>query len=131
MQNSPGGSIFPYFYKDGELFGVHFGSFFSDEDRLIKLIQAEKAFFLKQNRTIPVWIDFYETRLTDIVLGEFIDYLKSSAPRIPKLGIVGCSLRDKGRINKLIKNTAELSSLIIKYYNDPEEAKTWLVSERE
>ncbi len=27
LKKSPGGSIFPYYYKNGELFGAHFGSF--------------------------------------------------------------------------------------------------------
>ena len=129
MQKSPGGSIFPYYYKNGELFGAHFGSFFGDEERLIKLMKAEAAFFLKQNRSMGYWIDFYETKLSNRVLAELIAFLTALEGRITKLGIVGCSLRDKGRLAKLIKKNSQLASLPVRFYEDPEEAKTWLVSE--
>ncbi len=43
-RTSPGGSMFPYYYKNGELFGVHFGSFFNDEERLLALMKAEEEF---------------------------------------------------------------------------------------
>jgi hypothetical protein len=47
-QKSPGGSLFPYYYKNRELFGVHFGNYFSDEDRLIAMMKAEEEFFIQQ-----------------------------------------------------------------------------------
>jgi hypothetical protein len=115
VQKSPGGSIFPYYYKGGELFGIHFGSYFADEDRLIAMMKAEAAFFAGQYHSMGVWIDFYETRLTDRVIGEFLEFLNHVRTRITKLGIVGCSFRDKRRISSLIKKTESLSSLPVKY----------------
>ena len=131
VQQSPGGSIFPYYYKNGELFGLHFGSYFSNEDGLIALMKAEAAFFNRQYRSMGVWIDFYETKLTDRVIGEFLEFLTQIHTRTTKLGIVGCSFRDKRRIGSLIKKTECLASLPVKYFSDPEVAKTWLVSEKE
>lgn len=131
MQKSPGGAIFPYFYKDGELFGLHLGSYSSDEDGVIAMMKAEQVFFLKQNRAIPLWIDFYATDLTDRVINEFIEFVKNTHDRIPKLGIVGCSTRSRLKINSLLKRTGELSTLLVKYFKDPEVAKTWLVNESE
>jgi len=46
-QTSPGGSLFPYYYKNGELFCLHFGSYFSDEDGVIAMMKAEEEFFTK------------------------------------------------------------------------------------
>jgi len=37
MKKSPGGSIFPYSYKGGELLGLHFGSFHADEEGLLPM----------------------------------------------------------------------------------------------
>jgi len=48
IQTSPGGSLFPYYYKNGELFCLHFGSYFSDEDGVIEMIKAEEQFFYKK-----------------------------------------------------------------------------------
>ena len=131
IKKSPGGSIFPYNFKNGELFGLHLGSYYANEDGVIALMKAEEKFFNDQNHSIGLWIDFYDTKLTDRVLGEFIEMIAHMQARILKLGIVGCSFIDKRRLGRLIKKAESLSSLPVKYFADPEVAKTWLVSERE
>lgn len=129
LKNSPSGAYFPYFYKGGELFGMHLGSYFSDEDAVIRMMKGEGAFFVEQNHTIGVWIDLCHTKLTAKVTAHLIEMLKLMRRRMTRLGIVGCSFRDKWRIVRLIKNTEELSSLPVRCFDDPEDAKTWLVSE--
>ncbi len=131
IQRSPGGSLFPYYYKNGELFCLHFGSYFSDEEGVIAMMQAEKSFFTKEHRQMGIWIDLYETKLTDRVIRELIEMLSHIAYQTSKLGIVGCSMLARWKINRLIKKTAQLSSLPVKYFDDPEVAKTWLISEFE
>jgi hypothetical protein len=129
LKKSPGGSLFPYPYKGGELFGWHLGSFGKDEDGVISRMKAEEIFLLQQNKSMGLWIDFYQTRLTDRVIGELIEMLGHTHQLILKLGLVGCSTLDRWRINRLIKKTGSLSKLPVKYFEDPEDAKTWLVSE--
>jgi hypothetical protein len=129
-KKSPGGSTFPYYYKGGELFGIHFGSFGVNEAGLIARMKAEGAFFLEQNHGIGFWVDFYQTKLTDRVLEEFIEMMEHTSRLMYKLALVGCSFRDQQRITRLIKKAENLSKLPVKYFVDPEEAKTWLVSER-
>jgi len=131
LKKSPGGSIFPYPYKDGELYGLHLGSFGANEEALIVRMKAEALFFNEQKRSLGIWMDFYQTKLTDKVLGELIEFLRSTRRYILKLGLVGCSSFDRRRINKHIKEAGDLSSLPVRYFSDPEEGKTWLVSERE
>ncbi len=131
LKKSPGGSYFPYSYKGGELFGLHLGSFGTDEEGVIRRMKAEEIFFLQQNQSIGLWIDFYQTRLTNWVIGEFMVFLEHTHERVIKLGLVGCSRLDRGRMNRAIKKSACLSSLPVKYFSDPEDAKTWLVSELE
>jgi hypothetical protein len=129
LQRSPGGSIFPYFYKNGELFGLHFGSFESDEAGVIARIREEQVFFLEQDRTMAVWMDLYQTRLSADVLAALIDFLKYTGHRVPKLGLFGCSMLDKWRITRQINMTGSISSMNVRFFDDPEAAKTWLVSE--
>jgi hypothetical protein len=131
VKQSPGGSIFPYYYKGGELFGLHLGSFGADEDGVISRMKAEQVFFLEQNHGIDLWMDFYQTRLTDTVIGELIEMLEHIHTRMLKIGLVGCSFMERWRINRLIKKTKSLSKLPVRYFDDPEDAKTWLVSELE
>jgi hypothetical protein len=131
LKKSPSGAYFPYYYKGGELFGLHLGSYYSDEDGVIAMMKAEEIFFKEQNKEMGLWIDFYQTRLTNRVIREFIEMVNHLNKRITKLGLVGCSFIDKGKINRLVKKTESLSSLPIKYFDDPEDAKTWLVSESE
>jgi hypothetical protein len=128
-QKSPSGAMFPYYYKNGELFGLHLGSYFSDEDGVIAMMKAEADFFTRQHRRLGIWIDFYETKLTDRVIEEFIKMIEQMRPKLTKLGIVGASFIARWKINRLIRKTELLASLPVKYYEDPEEAKTWLVSE--
>lgn len=128
-KNSPSKSTFPYYYKGGQLFGLHWGSYGADEDKLITMIKAEETFFLAQYCRIGIWIDFYETKLTGRVIGEFIQFLEHTHHLIPKLGLVGCSVLDKWRINRQIKKAACLLTLPVRYFKDPEDAKTWLVTE--
>ncbi len=129
LKKSPGGSIFPYYYKNGELFGAHFGSFFDDEAGLLALMKAEEAFFLDANRQLPYWVDFYETRLTDRVMLEFSRAICRLQGRITRLAIVGCSFRDRFRFRRLVKRNGIVFGLPVRFFNDPEVAKTWLVSE--
>ncbi len=131
LKRSPGGSTFPYPYKGGELFGLHLGSFGSDEDGVLARMSAEQGFFLEQNRRISVWMDFYETRMTRRVVTGLVGFLEATQGLVSKLGLVGCSGFARWRLNGAIKRSALLVSLPVKYFSDPEDAKTWLVSELE
>ena len=131
IQKSLGGSLFPYYYKNGELFGLHLGSYFSDEEGVIAMMKAEELFFNQQHRQLGIWIDFYETKLTDRVIRVFIEMLIHIRPYMTKLGIVGCSFIARRKIDRLIRETDSLASLPVKYVEDPEVVKAWLVSELE
>lgn len=124
LKQSPGGSIFPYYYKGGELFGLHLGSFGANEEGVIARIKAEEVFFIQQNKSIGLWIDFYQTKLTDQVTVEFIEMLKHTSHRLLKLGLVGCSFMAQWKIKRLMKEAEDLSALPVKFFEDPEDAKT-------
>jgi hypothetical protein len=127
IKNAPDGALFPYYYKNGELFGMHLGSFGANEDGFIARLKADEAFFLEQNHSIGMWLDLYQTKKTDRVIGELVQYLVNTRDLTLKLALVGCSMIDRWRINKAIKKASSLSDLPIRYYDDPEEAKTWRV----
>lgn len=127
--NSPSGAYFPYYYKGGELFGLHLGSYYSDEAAVVAMLKREQDFLVEQGHTVPIWIDLCHTKLTDKVTVQLVEYLKHVRHRITKLGLVGCSLLDKWRLVRMVKKTEGLSSLPVRCFDDPEDAKTWLVSE--
>ncbi len=129
LKTSPGGSTFPYAYKGGELFCLHLGSFGDNEAGAIARIEVEEAFLLQQNRRIGIWVDLYQTKLTDRVIRQLVEFLEHARGLVPKLALVGCSAWDRRKITKAIKKSARLSSLPTRYFSDPEDAKTWLVSE--
>ena len=129
LKKSPGGSYFPYFHKGGEVFRLEFGNFDTHEDEVISMMKAEEIFFAQQNKTIGVWIDFYHTKLTQRVINQFITMLEHIRSRVPKLGLVGCSFITRWKITRLVRKTGCLSTLPIKYFDSPDDAKTWLVSE--
>lgn len=127
LKKSPGGSIFPYYYKNGELFGAHYESFAGKEKGLLERMKAEEEFFIQQHRALPYWVNFYGTRLTSPVLDEFTDSLSRLQKYIPRLAIVGCSLIDQWRLEQIRQR--KNVNIPIRYFRDPEIAKTWLVSE--
>lgn len=128
-QKSPGGSIFPYGYKGGEIFGVHFGSFHADEEGLLAHMRAEEEFIANTHRQFPIWFDFYETNLTDKILVEFLASIYRLSKHFTKLAIVGCSPRERKRMDKLRRQSNVQFIMPIHFFDDPEIAKTWLVSE--
>lgn len=128
-QTSPGGSTFPYYYKGGEIHCLKYGSFFSNEEALFAVMKAEEAFIAKPNRRLLIWVDFYETRLTNRVLAEFAKSIKRIHPHIIKLAIVGCSFWEKQRLRRISKKSGDGLPASTQFFTDPEDAKTWLVSE--
>jgi hypothetical protein len=130
LKRSPGGSIFPYYYKNGELFGAHFGSFFDNEKALLARMKAEEEFFLNENKQLPYWVDFYESRLSDKVLLEFCHSISHMQNIITRLAIVGCSFRDRFRLRRLFKKKGLTFPMPIRFYSDPEVAKSWLIGEK-
>ena len=131
LQKSPSGALFPYYYQNGDLFVMHLGSYFSNEEAVIAMMQSEETFFTVRHRPMSVWIDFYDTDLTDGVIEAFIEMIDHMSPRVTKLAIVDCSFVARWKLNWRIRKTAPLACLPVKYFEDPEEAKAWLVSELE
>ncbi len=84
---------------------------------------------LRQNRRIGIWVDLHQTKLTDRVLRELVAFLEHTRALVPKLALVGCSAWNRQKISRAMKKSARLSSLPTKVFSDPEDAKTWLVSE--
>jgi len=129
LQKSPGGSVYPYYYKGGTLLGLHYGSFFKDEEALLARMWAEEQFITNSVRQTPLWIDFYETKLTDRILDEFSSSMLRLQKHLTRLAIVGCSFWDKRRLMKLFKKSVREFPMPVRFFRDPEQAKTWLVSE--
>lgn len=125
---SPGGSLFPYYYKGGEIHCLKYGSKYNNEDELFKIMKLEEEFILKTNRKLKIWVDFYKTSISARVLQEFIENIRRLNEHIVKLSVVGLSGFNRWRLKNWIRKSQ--IKLNISFYADPEEAKTWLVSER-
>jgi hypothetical protein len=129
IKTSPGGSAFPYYYKGAEIFGLHLGNFCKDEAGLLARMKAEEAFIADTYKHFPLWIDFYQTRLTDAILDEFLHGLQRVQGRITKLALYGVSRRDQRRIREAARQAGIEFPFPVRYFDEPETAKTWLVSE--
>jgi hypothetical protein len=126
-KKSPCGANFPYYYKDGELFGAHYEGFTRREKGLLELMKAEEEFIITQHYPLPYWVNFYGTKLPHEVLSEFIQSMNRLQRYIPKLAIVGCSVIDKWRLKRVAKKLG--LNIPVRYFSDTEAAKTWLVTE--
>ena len=131
MNKSPSGSICPYYYMGGELHPLKYGSYFSDKEKLLKVMKAEEEFILsapgQKNRRI--WIDLYETDLDDEIVKALALHVKAISQKIFKTCFVGCSFFGRRKIKKaLAVNQIEIIEQI-RFFSDPEKAKQWLVAE--
>jgi hypothetical protein len=127
-QKSPSGAMFPYYFKNGELFGMHLDSYEDREDDVIDMMKAEEAFFLAQTHPLAgIWLNFYGTRLTDRVIGQLTEMICHFQPRITKLALVGCSIWNRRKIQQRFRKAGIGGQPLVRFYDDPEEAKSWLV----
>ncbi|WP_152392404.1 hypothetical protein [Paenibacillus guangzhouensis] len=127
MMKSPGGSIFPYPYKGGEIHCLKYGSKYTNEAALFTVMQQEEAFILQMNRKLKIWVDLYHTTITARVLSELVNHLRNLEERIVKVSFVGVTGINRWRLQRQLKRSGV--HLIFSFYADPEEAKTWLVNE--
>ncbi|MEK4052162.1 hypothetical protein MHB84_00805 [Paenibacillus sp. FSL F4-0087] len=128
MIKSPGGSLFPYYYKGGEIHCLKYGSKYKKHDELFELMRLEEEFIFKANKKLKIWIDLYETSTTEIVLQELVNNLNNLNGYVKKISFVGLSSISKWKLKRKIKNLK--LEYPVTYFSDPEEAKTWLISER-
>lgn len=129
---SPGGSTFPYYYKGGEIHGLKYGSFYSEEERLFAVMDAEADFIRKRPaQRLRAWVDFYETVLSDEVLLHFAHNILSFQDQLIKLAVAGFSSGDRARLKRLMKKEGLAFMVPVRFFDDPEDAKTWLVADME
>ena len=110
---------------------VHeFGSFYSEEDKLFAVMRAEEDFVMKRSGKLRIWVDLYKTTISETVLTKFCESIIHMQTSILWLAIIGLSLKDQRRLLHLMKNPEFASILPIRFFSDPEDSKSWLVSER-
>lgn len=72
---SPGGSIFPYYYKGGEIHCLKYGSYYSDTEKLFKLMKQEEEFILHINRRLKNEIQYVEIEKKNEKVGNQTEYV--------------------------------------------------------
>lgn len=120
--------MFPYYYKGGEIHCLKYGSTYKDHAKLYDLMKCEEEFIQQTNKKLRIWIDLYKTNITDELLEKLVVNLLNINEHIKKLSIVGLSRINQFRIKR--KLSQRNIQFPVTFYSDPEEAKTWLVSER-
>lgn len=125
---SPGGSIFPYYYKGGEIHCLKYGSKHKDQNKLFDVMRQEEAFILGINKKLKVWVDMYETKITKEVLDQLICNMNILKDHVDKLSFVGLSGMNRWKLKRRLKSLG--MGQPVSFYADPEEAKTWLITDR-
>jgi hypothetical protein len=131
LKKSPSGSLCPYYYMEGELHPLKYGSYLDQKEKLINMFQAEQEFILKSSgqHNRRIWIDLYETTLDDEIVCALVLHIKAIRHKIFKLCFAGCPPKYKSKIIKQMK--LEDMDIVgqIKFFADPEKAKMWLIGE--
>lgn len=124
---SPGGSIYPYYYKGGEIHCLKYGSKYKNEEMLFELMKQEEEFIFKTNSKLKIWVDLYKTSVTSRVLQELVNNINNLKGHIDKISYVGLSRINVWRLKRRVKELGIKQK--ISFYSDPEDAKTWLINE--
>jgi hypothetical protein len=104
---------------------MHLGSFKNDEAGVIERIKAEEVFFFRQRKKMGLWIDFFHTELSGRVMEEFGRFVLHAGEYISRLAMARVPFVSRLKFSKCLKG----NSIPIRYYSDPEEAKSWLVAD--
>ncbi|SYX83041.1 hypothetical protein [Paenibacillus alvei] len=72
---SPGGSMFPYYYKGGEIHCLKYGSNYSDTEKLFELMKQEEEFILHTNRRLKNEIQYVEIEKKNEKVGNKTEYV--------------------------------------------------------
>lgn len=128
ITKSPSGALSPYYYKGGYFHGIHYGSYFHDENALIAMMKQEEDFILQSPEQRRIMIDLYETVLSPRVLDALIQHLSHISSKIIKLAIA-TDKKNLHAIKRAMKKDKVCHSLCCFYGTDMEEGKTWLVSD--
>ena len=129
LTKSPSGALSPYYYKGGQIHGMHYGSYLDDMEALSKMMLEEERFVMRSPGGRRILIDLYETNLTKAMLSEMVNHIERMSSRIIKLAFAG---NDKGvfrKINNLLLKSKSLDRSQLYFCNDMEDGKTWLVGE--
>lgn len=126
MVKSPGGSNYPYYYLNGELHGVKYGSFGDRSEALLKLMDAELAFMLARPEYLNVWIDCYQTTFNRPLLDKLKEQIKALEGKVTRLALVGLPRLARIKLAGVIKEV----KYPVRHYKDPEAAKTWIIKGR-
>jgi len=131
LKKSPSGSLCPYYYKGGELHPLHYGSYHDNLIELTNIMAAEEKFILSSagNRNRRIWVDLYETNLTEDMIGKLAQHIAGISIKTSKIAFVGCSKRTLKKVNKYLEKLKCRFAGQIRLFSDPELAKSWLVSE--
>lgn len=130
LKKSPSGSLCPYYFMGGELHPLKYGSYHNDKQRLFEIIDLEQEFILASSGTNNrlIWVDLYETKIDNEVIDYLITHLESIKHKINKICLVGCKLPVQIKIKNQLKNKDIELYNKIKYFDDPEKSKYWLVN---
>lgn len=124
---SPGGSVFPYYYKGGQIHCLKYGSKYKDTAQLFEIMAREEEFIISTGKKLKIWVDFYKTSLTSIVLEHFITNIGNISEYVDRMSIVGLSRFNQWRLRRGLKNSG--IKFKISFFEDPEDAKTWLIGD--
>lgn len=129
LNKSPSGSLCPYYYMDGELHPLKYGSYFNNKNQLFEIIKAEEEFILKSSGTNNrrIWIDLYETTVDDEVAEVLVRHLQVIRQKIFNLCFVGCSHKTQRVLKEKMKHAEMDLYYSTRYFDDPEIAKQWLL----
>ncbi len=128
MSKKPSERFFPYYYKNGELHAFKLGGHGKDQAAFLDCLDEEVRFLKESRRRINTWIDLYETELPHSIAEVLVDKVSAVAGQISLLALVGkINLHKRRRLRRLFSLKAEFCNTIVRFFADPEDAKTWLV----
>jgi len=115
----------------GELHPLKYGGYRNDKAGLFQVMDAEERFIAATARGCDrrTWVDLYETRLDRTAVARLVGHLERIRPHTRKLCLVGCTPRTRRQIRAGTRRLGPAWADSVRFFDDPEEAKKWLIGE--
>lgn len=119
-------AIVPVFHGGGEIHGCQLDGYRKNDDAFLNRLAEIEQYLSHKNGTLRLWINLDSTKLTKPLMFELVQSLFRCREHIYKASIIGIGTK-KRAFQKNITMVFGENPIAIKYYEDGELAKSWLV----
>ena len=113
-------------FNGGEIWCEHLDGIYGNEDLVLQKLAGDLPLFTRPSSTSCIAVAVAETVLTDNIINALVSAFTNTAKKFTRVAFIGADSYSKRLLRKKLKNCG----FAVKFIDDFEKAKEWLVSEK-